>query len=202
MVLTNLNITVTSMKQSLKDTAVKLPSIVWVFVIPLALVAFVAAIITIFTLLATLEGFASLIMIISALIFLRATKDVKPIKDKVSNIITALGICFFALMGVAIDQPGNILYNKPLEIFFCPTGSTLTREVKVSNPLPGRTDYIQGFFCVDSNKEVVDTITVPEIIIIRFSEYVLLGYGLMYLFVLIRILTRQRANLTNNQSML
>lgn len=93
-------------------------------------------------------------------------------------------IGFFALMGATIDQPGNLIYNKPVETCFCPPGSQLRRSTITSNPLPGRTDMTQDFTCVQNGKPV-ESINMLAVMGIRFLEYLVLGYlllGLRWLF--------------------
>jgi hypothetical protein len=100
-------------------------------------------------------------------------------KETGAGFITALGICFFALMGMAIDQPGNYLYNKPLEWLFCPANSTLSRGIDVSHPLPGRTDITQDFNCVSSDQKITKRIGPLEIMGVRFVEYVVIAYAVL-----------------------
>src|SRR5687767_322802 len=121
----------------------KLPSIVWVFVILGGLFAFIASIIGLFWALANIEGFGSLIFFLIGYKFIRGTGN---------NVGDAIIILFFALMGVAVDQPGNWLYNKPLEFWQCTDGTHLVRGVIVTHPLPGRTDVSQDFTCVDDQE--------------------------------------------------
>ncbi|HEX3051588.1 MAG TPA: hypothetical protein VHP83_13085, partial [Aggregatilineaceae bacterium] len=85
-----------------------------------------------------------------------------------------------ALMGMAIDQTGNVVYNQPLEWFFCPSGTQLERGVVVTNPVPGQTNISQDFSCVKSG-EVAREIGIGEIILVRLGEYILIGYALLWL---------------------
>lgn len=168
----------------MKDIFSKLPSIVWVFLIPLGIAAFIGTIIFGFYLLAEVEGVASIIMLVAGFLTLRAasTVSIPEIKDKAkqsSSFALAAGISFFALMGMAIDQPGNVIYNKPMEIFFCPAETHLFRNVSVSHPLPGRTDITQGFYCVDETDEIVYEMDMFQVIVVRFVEYVFIGYALI-----------------------
>ncbi|MCD4685020.1 MAG: hypothetical protein K8S97_03685, partial [Anaerolineae bacterium] len=110
--------------------------------------------------------------------------EAAPAASSGQGLATALGITFFALMGMAIDQPGNVIYNQPIEWLFCPSGSELQRGVNITNPLPGRTDIKQDFSCVDTvngQREIVGRPGMLEVIATRFVEYVLLGYALMAL---------------------
>lgn len=165
----------------------KAPSIVWVFIFPLGIAAFIGSIIFIFWAIATVEGVASLVMLIAGFLVMRFGSSV-PLTNSEgkkinagSNIAIAMGISFFALMGMAIDQTGNYIYNKPLEILFCEDDSTLNRSVDILHPLPGRTDIIQDFSCYDKDGEFVNSIGMFKIIAIRFVEYVFIGYALLYL---------------------
>ena len=82
-------------------------------------------------------------------------------------------------MGVAIDQPGNVVYNKPIEMIFCPQNSGLDRGVYVRHPLPERTDWVQMFDCVNDSGEVVYSINTFQIIGVRFVEYIIIAYLLL-----------------------
>jgi hypothetical protein len=165
----------------LANFARQLPSIVWVFLLPLGVITFIGSIIFIFTTLATVEGVASLIFLALGLAYVRGA-----IKQPQSNkstrgdaFATAISISFFALMGMAIDQPGNFIYNKPIEVVACPANTSLTREVIVSNPLPGRTDMTQDFTCVDAANKPIERVSMFTVIAVRFVEYVFLGYLLL-----------------------
>lgn len=166
--------------KNLSKTLSNLPSFVWIFIIPLALIIFVGSIISLFVAIATIEGFASIIFIILGLLYIRgSTTDIvmnSKLKEKSSGFFLALGLCFFALMGVAIDQPGNYFYNKPLEIFFCPEDTKLNRDEIISNPLPGRTDITQNFVCFDTDGNEAKTNGIGEVLLVRFVEYIILGY--------------------------
>jgi hypothetical protein len=169
---------------NIKNKIAKLPSIVWVILIPIGLIAFIGSIILTFYLLANVEGFASIVMLLAALGTMKASVSYTKYQTKSesgSSFFLALGICFFALMGVAIDQPGNYLYNKPLEIFFCPENTRLERDVEVSHPLPGRTDMTQNFYCEDKNDNAIEGISVLNVILVRFVEYVIIGYLLIFI---------------------
>lgn len=167
----------------LYQISTNLPSFVWVFLLPLGLILFIVTIISFFMALASVEGFASVIMLLVGfgVLWASSTEYVsKNVKTKSSGLFVAFGISFFALMGLAIDQPGNFIYNKPIEVFFCPDGTNLKRNSIVSHPLPGRTDVNQNFECYESD-ESVKTIGIFDIMLVRFVEYVFIGYGLVYL---------------------
>lgn len=158
----------------------QIPSIVYVILIPLGIAAFIGTIVLFFTAIASIEGFASIIMLIAGYGAFRIMRPDATIPGQSSSFFLAAGIVFFALMGLAIDQPGNLLYNKPLE-YFCPTGTSLNRSVNVLHPLPGRSDMIQHFQCFDATGNVAGQISLMHIIPVRFTEYVLIGYGLYFL---------------------
>lgn len=174
----------------------QLPSPVLVFLIIGGIIAFIGSIIALFWALATIEGVASVIMLLAAWGTIRALSGPINVKSaqpgKSANVLVALGIAFFALMGVAVDQTGNYFYNKPLEWLFCPAAATLHRGVNVTNPLPGRTDVTQDFACVSKGQEV-ESIGIVEVIGARFGEYVLLGYALIGISRLYNRLRRRRS---------
>ncbi len=158
----------------------------------LGLIVFIGGITLIFFGIATIEGVASILMLIAGYLAFRFTApwdstEVFSNKSGMSSFLVAIGVGFYALMGMAIDQPGNFLYNKPLEILFCPAGSQLVRDTITLNPLPGRTDILQDFPCVtkfvtaEEDVRVVKRIGMFEVIGTRFIEYLVLGYFLLWL---------------------
>jgi hypothetical protein len=175
----------------------KLPSIVWVILLPLGLIAFIGSIILIFNLVATVEGVASIIFLIIGFLTIggaSATTKFSGIsegKASGAGFAVAVGIVFFAIMGMAIDQPGNYIYNKPVEWVYCQNGTSLSRGVDVTHPLPGRTDITQDFSCKDTNGVNKYEINMFGLLGIRFVEYVLIGYGLIGLHRLINILRQK-----------
>jgi hypothetical protein len=167
----------------------RLPSIVWIPLIVGGIAALIGGIVGLFYGLSHIEGFASILMLVVAwsLIRLAASPDTVDTPDTSGGgkgLVVAIAITFFALMGMAIDQPGNVIYNQPVEWLFCPSGSDLQRGITVSHPLPERTDVTQDFSCVDTvngQREIVDRPTVFEVIAVRFVEYVVIGYALIAL---------------------
>ena len=166
----------------------KLPSIVYVFLFPLLVAAFIAGIILFFVGLATVEGFGSIVFLIIIIAIVYPTTKPQflgkafPSKtDSLGSIGLAMMIAFGALMGACIDQPGNFIYNQPIELIFCEEGTNLNRNTMVSNPLPGRTDYNQDFRCLDSEGETVKRVNMFMVFLIRFVEYVFVIYGVIYL---------------------
>jgi hypothetical protein len=171
----------------------KAPSIVWVILIPLGLIVLVGGIIGFFWLLSSVEGFASLLMI--SIGWLVIWKGIQSPKSDTPGWIIAGGIVFYALMGMAIDQPGNWLMNQPIQWLACPAGTTLNRGVDVSNPRPGETVISQDFTCIEG-QSVVARPSVLILIAIRLVEYILIAY----LFIGIRRLwLRWRANAASRQ---
>lgn len=172
------------MSTTLKKLFNNLPVLAWIVIIPLGIILFIGSIITLFAAIATVEGVASILILLVTFVIMRGLQNVpaETKADPTSKFFVALGICFFALMGMAIDQTGNPIYNAPMQIIFCPANSQLSREADISHPLPGRTDISQEFTCVNSNKQVVKQIIIWEILIYRFFQYVVIYY-LLQLFV-------------------
>lgn len=165
----------------------RIPSIVWIFIFIGGLALLIATIGSIFYALTNFEGFASFLMLLAGWVTLRAGA---PRMQKYSRtkpaagdkMMLAIGIGFFALMGMAIDQPGNPLYNLPLEWIYCPNGSDLQRGVTVTHPIPGRTNITQDFVCERHTAEGVEVarqINPLEVIPVRLVEYVFIGYALV-----------------------
>lgn len=153
----------------------RLPSWAWIFIGLGAIALFIGIIIGGFVGLATIEGFASSIFLIVGVICFRVFSGTPPSKIP---LVRAIMVGFFALMGATVDQTGNYVYNKPVEMCMCPTGSSLNRTTDVSHPLPGRTDMTQEFTCVENGKEVKWLDMFP-IMGIRFLEYMFLAYLLI-----------------------
>jgi hypothetical protein len=162
------------------NTSRSLPSFVWIILIVAGFAALIGAVVLLFTGLANIEGLASIIMIVVAWLTLRGIAWTIPNgKISMNGFMTAVGILFFALMGMALDQPGNRFFNAPLQVFFCPQGSQLSRDVVVSSSRPGSVSLNQDFECVNSEGRTVDQITTPEVIGVRFAEYIFIGYWLL-----------------------
>ncbi|MBN2305184.1 MAG: hypothetical protein JXQ72_11935 [Anaerolineae bacterium] len=164
----------------------RLPSIVWIILVVGGIIGVIAGFIGLFYALSHIEGFASILMLLVAwgiIRFFAGNPTASP-PVNVPPLIKAVAIVFFACMGMAIDQTGNIVYNQPIEWLFCPSETTLERGVSVTHPLPGRTDVTQEFSCVatvNGQPEVVDQPGVLAVIATRFVEYVLIGYALVAL---------------------
>jgi hypothetical protein len=153
----------------------KLPSWAWIFIGLGAIGVFILFIIGSFYSLAHWEGFASIIFLIVGVFVFRVFSGSPPGNFP---LIRAIAVGFFALMGATIDQTGNMIYNKPVELCMCPAGSELQRKTLTSHPLPGRTDMAQDFTCMQNDKPVKSLNMLP-ILGIRFLEYMLLAYLLI-----------------------
>jgi hypothetical protein len=165
----------------------KLPSIAWVVLLPLGLIAFIGSIIFGFWALATIEGVASVILVGAGWLGVVGAirpgdrlnpKLVKQEAEPFVGIVIAAVIVWYALMGMAIDQTGNPLFNYPLR-FFCPAGSSLNRDINVYHLLPGRTDIIQDYTCFDNQGKVVKKLDMFMLIGTRFVEYLVIAYAMI-----------------------
>lgn len=154
----------------LKIRASQIPSIGWIIIFLGGIALLIGAIIGLFYGLATIPGFASIIFLVIGFFVIRNTG---------SSIANAAIIGFFALMGMAVDQPGNPIYNEPIGIWQCPDGTELNRGINVTHPLPERTDITQEFTCVDESGTLVKRIGMGYVILVRLIEYLVLGYLLM-----------------------
>jgi hypothetical protein len=182
------------------------PSIVWVIGIVLGMVAFIALINGAFFGFTQIEGLASIVMLIGGFVTIRVFAsppgtfseklrnlfNFAPPKHKrkieAQGLVIAFGVLIFAFTGFAFDQPGNVIYNLPVQWLFCPAGTHLQRDADVRNPRPGTTVITQDFTCVDAEGEVQVEVPIWGAMVIRFVEYLLLAYlliwlnqGLMYL---------------------
>ncbi|MEZ5015025.1 MAG: zinc ribbon domain-containing protein [Chitinophagales bacterium] len=155
----------------------RLPSWAWILIIVAGIALGLFLIIGGFVALATVEGVASLVLLTAGLIGFGIIPLRKP--EPAVAFTRAIGISFFALMGATVDQTGNFVYNKPVEMVCCPTGTSLERQEDVSNPVPGSTYIQQDFTCWDENGSPVKSINVFAVLGIRFLEYIFLGYLLI-----------------------
>lgn len=155
----------------------KLPSWAWILILAGGIIGMIAIIILFFVAISTIEGVASIMLLAIALVTFGIIPLRKPIIT--NNFFKGLSIGFFALMGATIDQPGNYIYNKPVEICCCENGSKLNRSESTSHPLPGSTYIIQDYTCYNDAGEAVNTINMFKVLGIRFIEYILLGYLLV-----------------------
>lgn len=148
----------------------RLPSFVWIIIFIAGIAVLIGGIIGFFIGMSTIEGFASALMLIAGYFFMRSTGN---------GLANGMIIAFYALMGMAIDQPGNVIFNYPIEVWECPADSSLSRTEVVSNPLPERTDITQDFSCVNEAGQRVKTVGIVPILVTRFAEYVMIAYLFM-----------------------
>jgi hypothetical protein len=158
-----------------KSIWAKLPSWAWVFIGMGAIALLLLIIIGSFYSLAHFEGVASILFLIAGGLVFRVFSGTAPSNN---TALRAILIGFFALMGATIDQTGNYLYNKPVEIWMCPDSTSLQRSTVTSHPLPGRTDMTQNFTCYKEDVPV-EMLDMLPILGIRFLEYMLLAYLLI-----------------------
>jgi hypothetical protein len=163
-----------------------IPSIVWVIAALVGIVALVALISGAFFGFTQIEGLGSIALLVIAWVVLRVLargQTSKPTRknDPARSIAVAFGILTFAFAGFGLDQPGNIIYNLPIQWLFCPAGTQLQRGADVRNPRPGTTVITQNFTCVDADGQVEVEVPVFGAMIVRFVEYILLGYLLLWL---------------------
>lgn len=171
----------------------KLPSWAWIPILGGGIIAMIAMIIFSFVAIATIEGVASLIILAISIVAFGIFPLRRPLVQ--GNFWRALTLLFLGLMGASVDQPGNIIYNKPVEWCFCEDGSKLHRGESVTNPLPGTTYITQDFTCYNAAGEPVNAINVFKVAGVRFVEYILLGYILIGLR---NVLWRLRRNPPTN----
>ena len=122
------------------------------------------------------EGIASITFLIIGLVFCRVLR-----KELVnSGTMAAAMIVIFAIFGMIFDGARNFIYNKPLELAFCPAETELTREVTFYENSDGEEVPQHNFACFSASRNQ----TVKEIpryfsLGLRFFEYVLLGLILL-----------------------
>lgn len=155
----------------------RLPSWAWILIIMSSIIGILALLIDSFVGLATIEGFASLIFLACGIFGF----GIYPLRKPETNnaLIRGIGLAFFAFMGATVDQTGNYIYNKPVELCFCDSGTSLNRGENVMNPMPGTTIIQQDYTCYDEMGNPVKKINMFGVMGIRFIEYVILGYLLL-----------------------
>ncbi len=166
----------------------RIPSFIWILIVVLGIAGLIGTIMASCYLISHYEGAGTLFMIGAGWLAIRlgsgpaVASTTEKTGSTARNILVGLLIAFYALMGVAIDQPGNYLFNRPFEWIECPSGTELSRSVTVTHPLPERTDITQDFSCVTKESgQFVKRVGTFTRIWVRFVEYVLVGYGLMAL---------------------
>ncbi|MFN0274115.1 MAG: hypothetical protein ACKVPJ_00090 [Chitinophagales bacterium] len=157
----------------------KIPSWAWVLIFLAGGILMIGFFIGSFVALTTLEGFASGALLIAGIVGFGIVPLRKP--EEPDALMRGIGIAFFALMGATVDQTGNFIYNKPVEMCFCEEGTSLQRAEDVSNPLPGTYYVEQDYTCFDTAGNPVKQINMFAVMGLRFVEYVLLGYLLIWL---------------------
>lgn len=156
----------------------KIPSILWIPIIIGAIALFIGGSYAIFYGFGYVEGFGSLVMLVLGWIGFRICNNSDGLET--GTLAVALGITFFGLMGMALDQTGNFIYNKPLQWIFCPENSELMRDTIRRGVRGGGVSLSQNFTCVAANGEqIVREISVFEQFAFRFSQYVVIGYILL-----------------------
>ncbi|WP_147456761.1 zinc finger Ran-binding domain-containing protein [Leptospira yasudae] len=147
----------------------KLGTFGWALIILVGLACVILLPILFIVALSNVEGLASAILLIAGFYGARSA-----LRSAFPDPAKAIFLVFFSIMGVAIDQPGNYLYNYPMN-FLCPEKTTVTRNLVVTHPLPERTDMTQAFLCKDENENEFYRIPMLHVLGIRFLEYSILG---------------------------
>lgn len=183
----------------------KIPSFVWILVIVAGIALFIGGMIGGFYAVTHLEGVGSIFLLLCAWGCLRFGANSPELESDSTfgKVGLAILITFFAMMGVALDQPGNFIYNKPMEWIFCPADTELLRDVARRAARGGGVSVEQKFTCVAAGGgQILRTIGMWEMIFFRFFEYVVLGYvllGLSRLYSRIRGLPKKKGNRAKNK---
>lgn len=157
----------------------KIPSFLWIPIIIGGIALFIGGIMAFFYGFSYIEGFSSVILLVLGWLGFRIGQRSEDL-HQYGALGTAIGITFFALMGMALDQPGNMLYNKAIECAYCPENSDLEREAVSRGLQGGGVQISQKFECIDQDSgQVVRRINMFELLAVRFGEYVLIGYLLL-----------------------
>jgi hypothetical protein len=156
----------------------KIPSFLWIPIIVGAIALFIGGALALFYGLGYVEGFGSLLILVAGWFGFRVGNNSDELK--LGSFGLALGISFFALMGMALDQTGNFIYNQPMEWIFCPENAELMRETIKRGARGGGITLTQNFACVAQNGEIIRQISGFEHYAFRFVEYVIIGYILLY----------------------
>lgn len=155
----------------------RIPSFLWIPIIIGAIALFIGTIAAFIFGISYVEGFGSLLILVLGWFSFRITGNSEDLK--LGGFGVAIVITFFALMGMALDQTGNFIYNKPLEWIFCPADSELMRETIRRGARGGGVSFNQNFACVNESGEVLRSIASYEHFGFRFLQYVLIGYILL-----------------------
>ncbi len=162
----------------------KLPSLVWIIIIVAAVAAGIGLLYGGFVALTHIQWLGSAIALVIGFFWFRM--DTSELGSS-EPFVKAMLIVIFAAVGSAIDQPGNPVYNKPMEWIYCPSGSELVHEVERGPARGGGIRVSQRFTCVDPvDGSVERQIGMMEFFGVRFGEYVLIGYSILGVLRLIR----------------
>jgi hypothetical protein len=162
---------------SKKDFFSRLPSWMYIIFFLATIIGVIGGFILFTVAISYLEGFASILFLIVGFFFF-----IKYYSPSYENPLSkALIIGFFSLMGMALDQPGNYIFNLPIQYTFCESNESLNRNVNVSHHKPGSTEFTQDFRCFKNEDEQGRRINLFGIIGIRFLEY--LGIGYLFLWI-------------------
>lgn len=153
----------------------KLPSFVWVLIILAGVAALIGLLWGGFRAVTTVQWVGSVIALVVGWFLLRADTSEAGISD---GFVKALVILIFVGIGLALDQPGNPVYNKPIEWAYCPAGSGLVHEVETGAARGGGVRVNQKFWCRDASGGIARPIGMFEFLFIRAAEYVVIGYVL------------------------
>jgi hypothetical protein len=152
----------------------RLPSWLWMLIMLCGILLVIVVPIGIIYVLSHFEGVASVIfLVLGWFVFGNFAKQ-----EKRNPMVIGGAVLFFALMGMSIDQTGNIIYNQPMALS-CPEGTIYNRSVTVLHPLPGRTDFFQNFQCLDEKGKTAYGIPIYMVLLTRFIEYILIAYLLL-----------------------
>jgi hypothetical protein len=157
----------------------KIPSFLWIPIFVGGVALFIGGALALFYGFGYVEGFGSLVILVLGWLGFRAGNNSDE-KDVGGSFGVALGITFFALMGMALDQTGNFIYNQPITWIFCPDGSEIMRETIQKGARGGGISLSQSFTCVAQSGEIVRRLGMFEHLAYRFAQYVALGYVMLY----------------------
>jgi hypothetical protein len=155
----------------------KIPSWGWVILLAAGIIGLMALITGTFFVLTAMEGAASIVLLAAGLYGFGIIPLRRP--GNPDALTRGVGIAIFAFFGATIDQPGNVVYNKAVEICCCAEGTSLNRVTDISNPMPGTTQVRQMFTCYDAAGNPVKNIKIFAVLGIRLLEYLILAYLLI-----------------------
>lgn len=158
----------------------KLPSFAWILILLAAVGGVIALLFGGFWAVTTLPGFGSVIALVLGFFLFKA--DTSELGSS-EGFVKAFLIVIFAGIGLGIDQPGNPVYNRPLEWVYCPAGTGLEHSAETQSASPGGGIRVnQRFVCKSrSDGNVVRQVGMIELLGIRLVEYILIGYLLTWI---------------------